>query len=112
MLYKDEERLNGLDGRLNELMGKQDRIGGSVAVAETPARRHRPEDLTPREREILDQVWSGCTNRSIAQQLGISIKTVEAHRANMMKKLRVSNTAQLLKTALESGLLAAGMESR
>ena len=68
--------------------------------------------LTPREREILDQVWGGCTNRSIAQQLGISIKTVEAHRANMMKKLRASNTAQLLKTALESGLLAAGMESR
>ena len=112
MLYKDDERLNGSDGRLNGLTGRQDRIGGSAVAVEAPARRHRPEDLTPREREILDQVWSGCTNRSIAQHLGISIKTVEAHRANMMKKLRVSNTAQLLKTALESGLLAAGMESR
>jgi DNA-binding NarL/FixJ family response regulator len=112
MLYKDDERLNGLDGRTNGLMGRQDRTGGSAVAVEAPTRRHRPEDLTPREREILDQVWSGCTNRSIAQQLGISIKTVEAHRANMMKKLRVSNTAQLLKTALESGLLAAGMGSR
>ena len=69
-------------------------------------RKHRPQDLTPREQEILQLVWSGLTNRHIAQQLKISIKTAEAHRANMMKKLRVSNTAQLLKTALETGLLA------
>ena len=70
-----------------------------------PAKR-RPEDLTPREHEILQLVWSGLTNRTIAEQLHISIKTAEAHRANMMKKLRVSNIAQLLKTALEEGLLA------
>ncbi|MET0515625.1 MAG: LuxR C-terminal-related transcriptional regulator [Nitrospiraceae bacterium] len=69
-------------------------------------RKNRPQDLTPREGEILQLVWSGLTNRHIAQQLKISIKTAEAHRANMMKKLRVSNTAQLLKTALETGLLA------
>ncbi|MBX3237767.1 MAG: hypothetical protein KF814_16600 [Nitrospiraceae bacterium] len=67
--------------------------------------KRRPEDLTPREREILQLVWSGMTNRIIADRLHISIKTAEAHRANMMKKLRVSNTAQLLKTALEGGLL-------
>ncbi len=68
--------------------------------------KRRPEDLTPREHEILQLVWAGLTNRSIAEQLHISIKTAEAHRANMMKKLRVSNIAQLLKTALEEGLLA------
>ena len=51
-------------------------------------------------------VWAGLTNRTIAERLHISIKTAEAHRANMMKKLRVSNIAQLLKTALEEGLLA------
>jgi DNA-binding NarL/FixJ family response regulator len=67
--------------------------------------RRRPEELTPREREILQLVWSGMTNRIIEDRLRISIKTAEAHRANMMKKLRVSNTAQLLKTALEGGLL-------
>jgi DNA-binding NarL/FixJ family response regulator len=72
----------------------------------TATARRRPEDLTPREREILQLVWAGHTNRSIAEQLRISIKTAEAHRANMMKKLRVSNIAQLLKTALEEGLLA------
>ncbi len=74
--------------------------GGSMAV------KRRPEDLTPREQEILQLVWAGLTNRIIAEQLHISIKTAEAHRANMMKKLRVSNIAQLLKTALEEGLLA------
>ena len=42
----------------------------------------------------------------ICLTMRISIKTAEAHRANMMKKLRVSNIAQLLKTALEEGLLA------
>ena len=72
----------------------------------TLAVKRRPEDLTPREHEILQLVWAGLTNRSIAEQLHISIKTAEAHRANMMKKLRVSNIAQLLKTALEEGLLA------
>jgi DNA-binding NarL/FixJ family response regulator len=73
--------------------------------ARRPLSRRRPEDLTRREREILELVWSGLTNRIIADRLHISIKTAEAHRANMMKKLRVSNTAQLLKTALEGGLL-------
>ena len=68
--------------------------------------KRRPEDLSPREYEILQLVWAGHTNRAIAQQLHISIKTAEAHRANMMKKLRVSNIAQLLKTALQEGLLA------
>jgi DNA-binding NarL/FixJ family response regulator len=72
----------------------------------TVTAKRRPEDLTPREHEILQLVWAGLTNRTIAEQLHISIKTAEAHRANMMKKLRVSNIAQLLKTALEEGLLA------
>ena len=75
-------------------------LGGGL-----PTKR-RPEELTPREQEILQLVWAGLTNRTIAERLHISIKTAEAHRANMMKKLRVSNIAQLLKTALEEGLLA------
>ena len=73
------------------------------------ATKRRPEALTPREYEILQLVWAGLTNRIIAEQLHISVKTAEAHRANMMKKLRVSNIAQLLKTALEEGLLATHM---
>ena len=89
------------DGMAN---AKPGRVDGSK-------RKHRPQDLTPREQEILQLVWSGLTNRHIAQQLKISIKTAEAHRANMMKKLRVSNTAQLLKTALETGLLTTATDA-
>lgn len=80
--------------------------GGGQMSTGTLAVKRCPEDLTPREQEILQLVWAGLTNRTIAEQLRISIKTAEAHRANMMKKLRVSNIAQLLKTALEEGLLA------
>ncbi|GMV50657.1 hypothetical protein FBQ96_08985 [Nitrospirales bacterium NOB] len=83
------------------------RQGQEVEVRGTLSVRRRPEDLTPREREILQLIWGGHTNRSIAQHLSISIKTAEAHRSNMMKKLRVSNTAQLLKVALEGRILEA-----
>jgi DNA-binding NarL/FixJ family response regulator len=70
----------------------------------TPRRRH--EDLTPRERQILQLIWSGLMNREIAARLKISVKTVESHRATMMKKVRVSNTAQLLKTAIQEELVS------
>lgn len=77
----------------------------TTAVQSAARRSRRPEDLTPREMEILQLVWDGYTSRLIAERLKISIKTAEAHRANMMKKLRASNTAQLVKAAYEAGLL-------
>jgi hypothetical protein len=49
----------------------------------------------------LEWIWAGMTNRDMARRLLISVRTVEAHRANMMKKLRVSNTTQLLKTTIQ-----------
>ena len=70
-----------------------------------PMRRKRPEALTEREQEILQLIWSGLKNKEIAERLSISVKTVEAHRANMMKKVRVSNAAQLLNAAIQEGLI-------
>jgi DNA-binding NarL/FixJ family response regulator len=70
-----------------------------------PPRNKRPESLTGREREILELIWAGFINRQIGQRLRISVKTVEAHRANMMKKMRVSNTAQLLKTSIQESMI-------
>ncbi len=87
-------------GNVGTVLPDIERVTAKAAMT-----KRRPEDLTPRENEILQLVWAGLTNRTIAEQLHISIKTAEAHRANMMKKLRVSNIAQLLKTALEEGLL-------
>ncbi len=68
-------------------------------------KRNRPEALTDREREILQLIWSGLKNKEIAGHLKISVKTVEAHRANMMKKIRVSNAAQILNAAIQEGLI-------
>lgn len=77
---------------------------GNTAVM-PPPRRKRPEALTDREQQILHLIWSGLKNKEIGTRLKISVKTVEAHRANMMKKVRVSNTAQLLKAAIQGGML-------
>ena len=82
-----------------------DHAATALAQPDVARRARRPEDLTPREMQILQLVWDGYTSRLIAEQLQISIKTAEAHRANMMKKLRASNTAQLVKAAFEAGLL-------
>jgi FixJ family two-component response regulator len=56
--------------------------------------------LTTRERQVLDCIVAGRLNKQIADDLSISIKTVEAHRANVMEKLGVANVADLLKLAL------------
>jgi len=77
----------------------------SLANLAPPPRKKRPESLTDREQEILELIWSGFKNKEIGQRLKISVKTVEAHRANMMKKMRVSNTAQLLKTAIQGNMI-------
>jgi DNA-binding NarL/FixJ family response regulator len=59
--------------------------------------------ITPREQEILRQIVLGRTNPQIAVLLAISIKTVEWHRMNLMKKLDVHNAASLVRCALENG---------
>ena len=64
------------------------------------------ELLTPRQREILRLVSIGHTNREIAEVLEISVRTVEVHRFNLMRRLNVRNVAQLLRRALQLGLLA------
>jgi len=55
----------------------------------------RIDSLTPREREVLDWVVSGTANKRIAAELGISIKTVEVHRARVMEKMAAKSVAEL-----------------
>jgi DNA-binding NarL/FixJ family response regulator len=59
--------------------------------------------LTAREREVLQLLAEGRSNREIAGQLNISIKTVETHRSNMMNKLNVKSKTELVKYALRKG---------
>lgn len=56
--------------------------------------------LTPREEQVLDRIVAGRLNKQIADDLQISIKTVEAHRANIMDKIEARTMADLMKTAL------------
>jgi FixJ family two-component response regulator len=77
--------------------------------AETLARKRRQEEtqtglaaLTPREREVLEKVVAGKLNRMIAEELAVSIKTVEAHRARIMEKLQVHTVADLVRLAVQA----------
>lgn len=88
-----------------ELRGIVERMLRSAQEAALDGARRRQADeklsrLTQRERQVLDCIVAGRLNKQIADDLGISIKTVEAHRANVMEKLGVANVADLLKLAL------------
>jgi DNA-binding NarL/FixJ family response regulator len=63
------------------------------------------ETITAREREILKLVGEGNKNKKIAELLCLSEKTVEKHRANIMEKLNLHNTAALTAFAIEKGLV-------
>ncbi len=58
------------------------------------------QDLTPREREVMEHVATGRHNRTIAQTLGISVRTVEVHKARLMAKLGVDNVADLVRITM------------
>ncbi|BBU55129.1 DNA-binding response regulator [Mameliella alba] len=62
--------------------------------------------LSERERQVLNLVVAGRSNKEIAQILGISVKTVDRHRTNLMQKLDVHSVAQLIAYALREGLIA------
>lgn len=81
---------------------------GAAIREEAVQQRERQllDGLTPREREVLVQVASGRTSREIATALGISPRTVEAHRESLMRKLEIRTVAGLTRFALEMGLTA------
>ena len=65
------------------------------------------EHVTGREREVLTRVALGQSNKLIARALGVSIKTVEKHRANLMRKLTLHNTAAVTRFAIRHGMVTA-----
>lgn len=64
--------------------------------------------LTRREKEILSLISEGYTNPRIAEKLFVSVNTVDTHRKNLLAKFNVSNTANLIKLAIQWGLIASG----
>lgn len=63
--------------------------------------------LTPRQREVLQLIAEGHTNKEIAQRLGVSVKTVETHRMQLMERLGVHDVAGLVRYAVRIGLVSA-----
>ncbi|CAN5492889.1 response regulator transcription factor [soil metagenome] len=79
----------------------------SRTVAPEPERTPRvAEVLTVRERQILALIADGGTNREIGAKLGISTRTVEAHRNSLMRKLGIRTVAGLTRLAIEQGIVA------
>jgi two-component system response regulator FixJ len=66
--------------------------------------RERIAQLTTREREILEGLLGGESNKQLAARIGISLRTVEMHRSNMMDRLEVASLAEALALALEAGM--------
>lgn len=74
----------------------------SVVTSETPGTH-----LSPRQEEILKLIAGGCTTKEIAQKLGITVKTVDAHRTSLMKELNIHEIAGLVRYAIRVGLISA-----
>jgi two-component system, NarL family, response regulator NreC len=81
-------------------------LGARLVAAETAEARRAEEDpLSDREREVLRLLALGHTNQEISAQLYISVRTAETHRAHIMQKLRLSSRAELVRYALDQGIL-------
>jgi two-component system, NarL family, response regulator NreC len=81
-------------------------LGARMVAAEAEERaRAEADPLTEREREVLRLLALGHTNQEIAKTLFLSVRTVETHRAHIMQKLRLSTRAELVRYAMEQGLL-------
>jgi two-component system response regulator NreC len=83
-------------------------VTGYLRVDSRPAGVGSPSDvLTPREKQVLKLIAAGGRNREIAECLGLSVKTVERHRANIMTKLGLHSTAALTAFAIRDATLSA-----
>jgi two-component system response regulator NreC len=78
------------------------RLGARIAAEPPPG---PPDDLSEREVDVLRMIALGHTNTEIAEQLYLSVRTVETHRAHIQQKLRRSSRAELVQYALERGLV-------
>jgi two-component system response regulator NreC len=81
-------------------------LGARLVAAEAEAKaREEADPLSDREREVMRLLALGHTNQEIAKMLYISVRTAETHRAHIMQKLRLSTRAELVRRAIDQGLL-------
>lgn len=81
-------------------------LQGAVETDDREDARNRFAGLSQREREVLARLISGELNKTVAYELGISVRTVEVYRANIMSKSRVDSFAELVRLAIRAGFAA------
>jgi len=77
-------------------------VGAYLSETNVPA-----DPLSARERQVLQLVGEGKSTKEIARHLGVSVKTIESHRARVMRKLNIHETASLVRYAIRRGLIQA-----
>ena len=82
-------------------------LQGYLRTGEHPPDRAALDPLTPRQREILQLIAEGHSTRDIATRLGLSVKTVESHRAQLMDRLDIHDVPGLVRFAIRAGLVSA-----
>lgn len=114
-VLKDATRVDLLQA-IRAVLSGQTYLCSSVTAKVVSGYLHpKPEDspdqaadqVTGREREVLTRVALGESNKLIARALGVSVKTIEKHRANLMRKLTLHNTAAVTRFAIRHGMLSA-----
>jgi two-component system response regulator FixJ len=95
--YSDEVLIKAIKSALS-VPGQADRDREAIEAAQ------RVAALSPREREVLDALVAGRPNKVIAHDLGISVRTVEVHRARMMERLGVRQLAEAIRLAVMARL--------
>ncbi|MBT3070982.1 hypothetical protein KKP04_08885 [Rhodomicrobium sp. Az07] len=109
--HDDAEKKLAGSLRLRRISDEIIRAGGAT-IGPEPSRKTgatQPaalvDQLSAREREVVGLLASGQPNKGVARILGLSTKTIEAHRARALKRLNVRTTADLIRVAIEGGLL-------
>jgi two-component system, NarL family, response regulator NreC len=95
---------NALDGRRYLSKEIADEVFEMLLNADT-GKEDSLSTLSPREREILQLIAEGNTNAVVAERLTLSVRTVESHRSNIMRKLRLTSHSDLVKYAINKGLI-------
>jgi len=96
--FRAQDLLDRIQGALQHDVDRQ------RAYSEQASIQDRYEELTPRERQVFELVIEGMTTKQIAQRLGISHKTVDIHRSNVMHKMQADSLAQLVGFVYRGGL--------
>jgi hypothetical protein len=99
----------GPAGELLYFLGSQMDVTGAAGAPGVDRRRHasaQVSGLTPRQRQVLEQMMLGYRNKQIAMRLGISEKTVKMHRAALLTKLGAASSADAVRIAVEAELQA------